>query len=451
MSELMTGTKERKLWFDGPNYTADAVIIDPETRKIFLIQRGDTGQWALPGGFVDPEDASPYESAIREAKEEGDLTLSGDAPLVFRGIVDDPRNSEDAWIETSAYLFVMKYADAAAGDDAIDTDWPEIDNLPENLYASHAAIIERALDHMRGQQLFGTFISPDTATRIDAGHMEYNKSICEKDGRAVFAKQHEFERFDDVDRANRSYHYLEKEASTMAHLRQYGFAHVPDSSALYGDTLAMNALRTEDGWQWRANPGIIDAYIADSLTALQQLETMPVPADSFAIEPSYESFIKEGWRSLTEETKVKLGQRYQQFMPRLNQSSQETAGEMIANLDKLQAITSIPDTPSKLVFCHHDLRQSNLAWHPEGGSKFVDWSWAGLGRQNSDSTSLLIDLHKSGYDISAYRDHINPDHCLALMGFWLAHSTWPYRGDDTVRFQQFLSAVSAYEVLKNMD
>ena len=194
MSELMTETTEHKLWLDGPNFTADAVVIDPNQERIFLVQRKDTGQWALPGGFVDPEDASPYDAAVREANEEGNLTLSGTAPLVFRGIVDDPRNTEDAWIETSAYLFLTECTNTAkAGDDAKAVDWPRIDELtPENLYASHAMIIERALEQMRGQQLFEILALADTALRIDAGHMEYDKSVASSNKLPIVSKSIEY-------------------------------------------------------------------------------------------------------------------------------------------------------------------------------------------------------------------------------------------------------------------
>ena len=87
-----------------------------------------------------------------------------------------------------------------------------------------------------------------------------------------------------------------------------------------------------------------------------------------------------------------------------------------------------------------------MAWHPKRGTKLIDWSWSGPGESGSDITSLLIDLHKSGHNISNYYKEINLDHCLTLMGFWLNHATWPYRSDDTLRFQQFLSALSAYEI-----
>jgi ADP-ribose pyrophosphatase YjhB (NUDIX family)/aminoglycoside phosphotransferase len=448
MNELAPTTTERKLWYEGPNYAADGVVFHPETEKVLLILR-KSGVWALPGGFVD-EGEQPIESAIREVAEETGITVTGDSPLVFRGVVDDPRNSEDSWIETSAYLFTTDSdTPPIAGDDAQDARWFAIDELPP-LYASHDAILARALDQFDGEKLTAILSKPDSAIRIDAGHMEYNKSICEKDGVAVFSKQHEFEAFDTVDRANRSYFYLQKEAATMAHLRQNNFLHIPQQSALYGDTLVMNAFQGKYGWNWRAHSETITAYITDTLKVIQVLEQIPLPADSFPVEASLGSFLQEGWQSFDTTLQAKLDQRLEQFHSRLTDDSQITAAVMLADVSTLRHLALQSKAQSELVFCHHDLRQSNIAWHPEHGSAFVDWSWAGLGLKNSDSTNLLIDLHKSGHDIRPYTSYINPEHCLTLMGFWLAHSTWPTHRDDTVRFQQFLSAISAYEILQNL-
>ena len=142
MSELMMGTHERKLWFDGPNHTADAVILDPHTDKILLIRRGDTGEWALPGGFIDIDEPAIL-AAQREAAEEAGITL-GDGQLVYQGIVDDPRNSEKSWIETSAYVFLASSKQGVSGnDDAIDAEWQPLDALPP-LYASHRDIVGHA-------------------------------------------------------------------------------------------------------------------------------------------------------------------------------------------------------------------------------------------------------------------------------------------------------------------
>ena len=451
MSELPpAATNERKLWFDGPNYTADAIAVDPDAAKILLIQRGDTGEWALPGGFVDPNDASTKDAAFREVAEESHLVLDGHAPLVFRGIVDDPRNSQDAWIETSAHLITTNHdQDVSGGDDARDARWHDIADLPP-LYASHQAIIERGLDYLDGMKLFDAASSPDTSTPVNGGHMEYDKFIFGDDDQPVFAKQHSAARFSDDGKYQRGYLYLEKEAFTMAHLRQHGFTGLPRRSALHDTTLAMDALRPKNGWQWRANPEDIDAYIHSALDTFSDLETMPVPADSFAIDPSYESFTVEGWYALDSAALQTLHQQAESFAGRLSSETRASAAQLLTDLPNLRRAGMQPHQPDGFVFCHHDIRQANLAWHPDHGTKLVDWSWAGMGEPGSDATGLLIDLHKAGHDISDYRQHLNPRHCLTLMGFWLGHSTWPHRGDDTVRFQQFLSAVSAYEILKTL-
>lgn len=441
-------TTERKLWFEGPNYTADAVVIDVEAAKLLLIKRGDTGEWALPGGFVDKTDTSPLDAAIREAQEEAGITIEANAPLIFRGIVDDPRNSETAWIETSAYLFSGNATESVTGsDDAQDAQWHDLNDLPL-LYASHEAIVGRALEYLYNKALIETYTGADTQHIVDAGHMEYTKLLIENGTSPVFAKQHDPDRFTDEDRAARAYSYLEKEAFTMAHLRQQNFANIPERSLLHADALIMDAFREEDGWRWRAESDALDAYISDTLEALAALETQPLPADSFAIDPSYESIRTEGWQSFTDETIHQLEERLEQFAPRLNETAKQTAKELLADITILHHASLQPHEVPHFVFCHHDLRQSNLAWHPEHGTKLIDWSWAGVGEPKSDSTSFLIDIAKSGHDISAYRDYINPHRCLALIGFWLAHSTWPAHGDDTVRFQQFVSALSGYEVLK---
>ena len=443
MSEL--GVAERTLWFEGANQTADAVIIDPAAAKILLVQRKDSGQWALPGGFVDVQDASTHHAAVREAAEEAAITLDGHAPQLFRGVVDDPRNCHVAWIETTAHFFEASAASIPrGGDDADDAVWHDMAQLPE-LYASHRDIVERALDHMDGQTLADTLMTPDMVRAVDGGHMEYDKFIHAKNGHAVFCKQHNDARFSDAQKAERSRMYLEKEAFTMAHLRVNGFRALPERSRWQARTLAMDALLPEAGWQWRAQTATIDEYVQSAVTAFAQLETMPVPADTFAIEPSYESFMREGWRALNEET---LRAVTQAFLPRLTDVSRASARDLLADVPDLRQAGLQPRQPERFVFCHHDVRQSNLAWHPTHGTKLVDWSWAGLGEPGSDLTSLLVDLHKSGHDISAHTRHINPSHCLQLMGFWLGHSTWPHRGDDTVRFQQFASALSAYELLR---
>ena len=95
----------RKLLYDGPNYTADSVIISPIAQKILLIKRS-SGEWALPGGFINSKEES-FTAAIRETKEETGTIISDDPILIYKGLVNDPRSSQTSWVETSAYLFIV--------------------------------------------------------------------------------------------------------------------------------------------------------------------------------------------------------------------------------------------------------------------------------------------------------------------------------------------------------
>ena len=77
-----------------------------------LIKRADTGQWAIPGGMVD-EGENVSKTLRREFEEEAasandktclDHIFANPIPI-FKGYSDDPRNTDDAWIETTCSMF----------------------------------------------------------------------------------------------------------------------------------------------------------------------------------------------------------------------------------------------------------------------------------------------------------------------------------------------------------
>jgi len=450
MSETMTQTVERKLWYEGVNFTADAVVIDPAKDKILLIERNDQGEWALPGGFIDRDDPSAEYAAAREAMEEADLSPRPAETILFRGVVDDPRNSNDAWIETSAYLFFADVDEPLiSGDDAKSVDWKDLGDLP-GLYASHADIVELGIDYLGSVRKLRRPDMITTMIPVDGGHMQYDKNFIEGGDTLVFSKAHRDENFTDSEKAERSKLYLRKEADVMAHLRTRGFAAVPEHSALIDSELLMEAFSPDNDWRWRApKDATLSRYVKDTLMAFDELEAMPLMSDTFDIEPSYLSFKREGWSALTDDTLAVIRERAETFFPRMNESSRRSGEELLSMVEPLKVEAMRPHSPERYVASHHDARQSNIAWHPEHGTKVIDWSWFGAGEPGSDATNFLIDIHKSGHDIRDYLDVMNEHHCLTLIGFWLAHASWPiHTGDDSVRFQQFVSAVSAYEVLK---
>ena len=156
----ITGRGELGKW--GPNNAADPIVIavDPEAnRKILLIQRKDTKEWALAGGMVDPGEHVSL-TAKRELMEEAGIDLETvPSTEIFSGYVDDPRNTDNAWMETVASMMVVDYTpEPQAGDDAVGAQWfdlVDIKSLQEatgGLYASHGEIIQMALDKLAAEQ-----------------------------------------------------------------------------------------------------------------------------------------------------------------------------------------------------------------------------------------------------------------------------------------------------------
>ncbi|XP_076677024.1 ADP-ribose pyrophosphatase, mitochondrial [Andrena cerasifolii] len=166
----------------GPNHAADPIVtrwkrnttgaldIDKNTDKPILqfvaIQRRDSGEWAIPGGMVDPGETIST-TLRREFMEEAMNSLQKDkaereeletsmkeffekGEEIYKGYVDDPRNTDNAWIETVALNFhdedgkTVEQAKLTAGDDARNVKWMDIDRRL-NLYASHNEFIQRTV------------------------------------------------------------------------------------------------------------------------------------------------------------------------------------------------------------------------------------------------------------------------------------------------------------------
>ncbi|MCB0329814.1 MAG: NUDIX domain-containing protein [Bdellovibrionales bacterium] len=98
----------------GPvQWAADPMVfsIDHASGEIFQIQiQRASGLWAAPGGFVDSGEEDNHRlAAVRELLEETGLDLSNREPeaLIYKGLVDDPRNTDSHYFQVSTYLFVV--------------------------------------------------------------------------------------------------------------------------------------------------------------------------------------------------------------------------------------------------------------------------------------------------------------------------------------------------------
>jgi ADP-ribose pyrophosphatase len=152
----MTGRGLLGKW--GPNYAADPIITRINRKsggmEMLAIQRKDNGQWAIPGGMVDKgEEVS--RTLSRELQEETGVILSMEqGRMIYRGYIDDPRNTDNAWMETTAKHLhlpaeLSERMNLLAGDDARSVKWlPLTLASMSGLYASHCSLIIKTLSEM---------------------------------------------------------------------------------------------------------------------------------------------------------------------------------------------------------------------------------------------------------------------------------------------------------------
>jgi 8-oxo-dGTP diphosphatase len=126
--------------------TVDTVVLTREpTPSVLLVQRANppfTGNWALPGGFVD-EGEGVVAAAPRELEEETGLRV---APLELLGVYDTPGRDPRGWTVSVVYLArILIRTEVKGGDDAREARWFTVAELPE-LAFDHTAILADALE-----------------------------------------------------------------------------------------------------------------------------------------------------------------------------------------------------------------------------------------------------------------------------------------------------------------
>lgn len=163
----MTGRSNLYHW--GVNHTADVIVSNCiNDLEILLINRKDSGDLAFVGGFLDQDEIQ--DKAFRRAAQRELLEEAFDnnkknveemidklfyrANSVHRGYVDDPRNTDNAWIETTVYHLPLRNKSEydsfnhylKAGDDAKSIGWYKIDEIwNKKLYASHSEILRKVV------------------------------------------------------------------------------------------------------------------------------------------------------------------------------------------------------------------------------------------------------------------------------------------------------------------
>jgi 8-oxo-dGTP diphosphatase len=127
-------------------HTADLIAFCGN--RVLLIERGwepFKGHAALPGGYVDPGEATRA-AAAREAAEETALAVDP-ARLHRVGVYDAPGRDPRGRVVSEAWAVVLdRPALVRAGDDATAAAWVDIDDaLGRRLAFDHRQILDDAL------------------------------------------------------------------------------------------------------------------------------------------------------------------------------------------------------------------------------------------------------------------------------------------------------------------
>lgn len=141
----------------GPNNAADPIVTMVDDDGFFRIaaikradanQRGVPNERALPGGMVDAGERLTA-TLSRELREETTAELDFDmAKPVYQGTIDDPRNTDNAWMVTDAYHLHLEehFPKLSGSDDAAEAGWLVVNTeFLSNMYASHAELVIKAI------------------------------------------------------------------------------------------------------------------------------------------------------------------------------------------------------------------------------------------------------------------------------------------------------------------
>lgn len=129
--------------FENPASAAAAVVLDAR-RHVLLIRRAIEpyrGQWALPAGYQEI-DETLERAAVREVREETGLEIEVVALLDLFFVPEDLRKPANV----AVYLCRPVGGVLAAGEDALEAAWFDLEALPSDLGFENGP---RILDRLR--------------------------------------------------------------------------------------------------------------------------------------------------------------------------------------------------------------------------------------------------------------------------------------------------------------
>lgn len=149
----MRKAKEKQFYcyeYPRPSVTVDLIVVTRERKpRVLLIRRAHApfaGMWAIPGGFVDMDEA--LEAAARRELREETGVKAGELEQLYT--FGDPKRDPRGRTISVVYLTQVdpKKVKPRAADDAADLAWHPLEKLPP-LAFDHAEILACARQRLK--------------------------------------------------------------------------------------------------------------------------------------------------------------------------------------------------------------------------------------------------------------------------------------------------------------
>lgn len=138
------------IWYKNPIPATGAIIVDDN--RLLLVKRKyppAVGDWCIPAGFMEYNE-SPVECCVREVKEETGLNIKIDRLFWNYKAGDDPRSM----VVLILYLATVIDGKLVPGDDALETKYFDLEELPSNIaFSAHRKAIRDLKKYLEGGQL----------------------------------------------------------------------------------------------------------------------------------------------------------------------------------------------------------------------------------------------------------------------------------------------------------
>lgn len=241
--------------------------------------------------------------------------------------------------------------------------------------------------------------------------------------------------------------WAHKEIQVYRFLQSRGYLLVPNLLAVNEDETAFALEVLDDGWDWS------DTWTSErlnaTLAAMDDLATLTPNGDDMKLfEKSFVSETADGWRPLSGN-----GQLQETLRAKLAAKGRQDIVDTLDFDDAAQKSSTF--VFQRVALVHNDIRADNCAWNEAlQAVRLIDWNWAQLGDRRIDVCSFLVHVHKTGFDITDYRDRLDRDALHWLAGFWFnaaASSIQEGGAEQTaLRDYQLASGMVAFDLVQSL-